>query len=264
MQKHLRFVIVLILFICHFANAQDEGPITKKARVVSNGNMVYFGIGSSFSVTGDYGAGFNAEAGFLKRRNRFLSAGAFLSYSGLKYNNSKGNNVFIEAGGYQIKKNHITGGDLDLLFAGSVLRFDFIPNERVKKISPYAIVKPFLMLSSRKTVTANSEEWSRDESTDYTGSTWYYTGTTTSLSNDNWKSKTEFAGGISIGLGVDLVVSSGLSLFLQTGVGFTTPITYVDTGSFNSSLTGYESDDYPFAKKSFIPVTLSIGVSYTY
>jgi hypothetical protein len=264
MQKHHQCVIILTLFMCHFANAQDEGPITKKARVVSNGNILYFGIGPSFSLSGDYGIGINGEVGFLKRRNRFFSAGAFLSYSGLKHNDSKGNNVFIETGGYQIKKNHIEGGDLGLLFAGSVLRFDFIPNERVKKISPYAILKPFLMLSSRKTVTANSEDWSRDESTDNTGSTWYYTGTTTPLSSDNWKSKTEFAGGLSVGLGVDLVVSSGLSLFLQTGIGFTTPITYVDTGSFNTSLTGYESDDYPFAKKSFIPVTLSIGMSYTY
>jgi hypothetical protein len=264
MNRHVAFTALLILSFFHAANAQDEGAITKKARVISNANTIYLGIGSTISTSGDYGAGFNAQIGFLKRRNRSFSAGPFISYSGLKYNSSKGNNVFIETGGYEIRKNRIKGGDLSLFSAGAVLRFDFIPNERVKRISPHAIIQPFLMLSSRKSLTIDKEEWYRDDTSDNTGDTWYYSGTTSRLVGENWGSKSGFAGGVSFALGVDFIVSSGLSLFLQTGIGLTTPIQYIDTGSFDHNLTGYENDEYPFVKKTFIPVAFSIGVAYNY
>ncbi len=85
--KHVYGLLIAIVLVPVFVNAQDEGEITKKARI-DRANNVFFGIGPSFNFgknVGDYGIGLNFEAGFTRRVNRLLSIGPSISYIRFNY-----------------------------------------------------------------------------------------------------------------------------------------------------------------------------------
>jgi hypothetical protein len=262
--RSVLFTFAVFLFIQYSGNAQDEGPITKKARVLSKATTVYFVIGPSFPMGGDYNGGLNLQAGLLKRLNRIVSVGPFVSFT--KFNSdAAAKDIFIEEGGYEIKIVRMQGGDLKFFSVGMDVKFNFIPAERIKKFSMYAIVKPFLLISSRSAVSGNAETWYRDDIGDDKGTTWYYGGTTEQLSPDRWNAETEFSGGMHAGVGGEWIMASGLSLLLQSTAGFTLPVSHIDTSSFKQTLAdGYNNADYPFAKQSFSSIALSLGVAYTF
>lgn len=255
----------LILCLHNLASAQDEGAITKKARVLSKSTTLYFAIGPSLNLgSGDYKQGFNVQAGLLKRLNRIVSIGPSLALTKFNYDNSAGNTTFIEQGGYEIWKVRMEGGNLTFSSLGLDIKFNFIPSERIQKFSAYAIVKPAVLLSTRSQVSGNVETWYRDEVTDNIGTTWYYSGTTESLNSDRWKAASQVTAGMNAGIGGEWIMSSGLSLFLQSAVGFSLPITYVDSNSHSTNLSGFTNPEYPFAKKSFSSLTVSLGLAYTF
>ena len=259
-------LLALALILCvRILPAQDEGTITKKARVLSKSTTLLFAVGPSFNIgSGDYSGGFNVQAGLLKRLNRIVSIGPVLSLTKFNYDKSAGNTTFIETGGYEIWKVQMQGGDLTFSSLGLDIKFNFIPSERIQKFSPYAIVMPVALLASRSQISAKVETWYRDDVSDNSGATWYYSGTTESLNSDRWEPASQITAGLNAGIGADLIVSSGLSLFLQSTIGLALPINYVDSKSHGTNLSGFTNKDYPFAKKSFSSLAVSVGVAYTF
>jgi hypothetical protein len=140
------------------------------------------------------------------------------------------------------------------------VRFNLIPNERVKKFSAYAIAKPYLLVSRRSAVSGTAEYWQR-YNLDDDRSLWYYSSPTDEI---GWDAETEFSAGMNVGVIGEYILPSGLSFFLQSMMGFTLPISYIDTRSFPPTLAAYNSGDFPFAKKSFSTLTVSLGVAYTF
>lgn len=278
--RHLfLFLLVVSLVSTIPGSAQDEGPITKKARVVSKANTVYFSLGPSFRFAGndsDYGSGFNVGAGFLKRLNRIVSIGPFVSYTTFAYDktisnsfadpDARGNNIFIEEGGYQVKVVHMQGGDLKLSSVGADLRFDFIPSERVVKFSFYGIIRPSLVVAARSKITARGETWYLSEPNNHDPSSWDYSGPPDDdLSPEGWDAETGFTGGLSAGLGAAWSSPSGLSLFMQTVAGSTFAISHIRTNAYKNTLAdGYYNPEYPLVKKGFQYMNVSVGISYTF
>ncbi|MBL7872552.1 MAG: hypothetical protein JNM78_13125 [Cyclobacteriaceae bacterium] len=278
--KRIVWVIFAILLVGNFSVcAQDEGAITKKARVVSKANTVYISAGPSLRFAGnssDYSGGLQVTAGYLKRMNRIVSMGSFLSFTKFDYDSALSNKFFIEENGYEIKKVQMQGGDLKLSSIGLDIRFDLIPSERVKKVAVFGIVKPFILLAKRTDVNIHSISGQNNIAPGEPGhndnppKNWYKTGDEEDLNSSTpgysrLGAKTEFSGGIQAGIGGAFVLPSGLAFSLQSTVGATLPITHIDTRSFSSTLETYNNNpNFPFVKKSFASLNISLGVSYTF
>src|SRR5690349_19861354 len=85
------WLLSLALVFSISATAQDEGSVVVKERFERD-KTIYFSLGPSVTLgknLGDYSAGFNFEAGFLKRTNRLLSVGANFSYLQFNYDKEK-------------------------------------------------------------------------------------------------------------------------------------------------------------------------------
>lgn len=273
-------LLFIVLATCHDVLAQDEGVLTKKERVV-RGKSLYFFAGPSYrfgSNDGDYSGGLNLEAGYLIRLNRIISIGPSLSFSKFKYDDSisdsfgnedaTGNNIFTDV--YEVKIVYMEGGSLTHFSVGFDVKFDFIPMADDRKFNVYGLVKPFLLLSSRRAVSAIVEPWQMlvlgDPPSEY-----YYTGPPDELLNSEtsglsrWGSETEFSGGLNLGVGGEYSLPSGLSFLVQASFRMTLPITYINTSAFDpSTLTGFYHPDYPFVKEGFTTLNISLGVSYRF
>ncbi len=257
--------LVVILYIHHVVIGQDEGTLTKKSRVLSKSTTLHLSVGPSFNIgSGDYSTGLNLQAGLLKRLNRIVSIGPNLAVTKFNYNKAAGNTTFIEQGGYEIWKVRMEGGNLTLSSIGLDLKFNFIPSERIQKFSPYAIVRPVVLLSTRSQISGSVDTWYRDEVSDNTGTTWYYSGTTETLTSDQWEAASEVTAGMNAGIGGELMMSPGLSLFLQSVVTLSLPITHVDSKSHGTDLSGFTNREYPFSKGSFTSLSISLGIAYSF
>lgn len=272
-------LVIYILIFSHPGFSQDEGILVKKARI-SKEKIFYFGGGPSFKFgnnTGDYSLGFNFEAGFLKRANRILSIGPYISYLKFDYDEAisnsfgdpkaSGNNVFIEDGGYEVRVVRLEGGHLRFISIGCNVKVNFIPLDEGKKFSVYGIAKPFLLLSKRTEVTATSEQWWTNNVPPDPPANWTFgqlLGVETSR-KEKWNADTKFSGGMNLGVGVEYVLPSGIAFFLQSSIGFTLPVTYINTSEYPASIAkGYNHPDYPFVKKGFTSLSMLIGVTYNF
>jgi len=273
-------ILIFLLLAFHLnISAQDEGTLTKKARV-TKGKSVYFFGGPSFQfgkMRGDYSGGLNLEAGYLIRLNRILSIGPSLSFSKFDYDKSisdsyadsaaEGNNVFIDF--YEIKIVYLKGGDLKLFTAGFNFKFDFIPDAEGRKFRAYGLAKPFVLVSSRSEVSARVEPWG-DVELDNDRSDWYRTDEDQFIDSSTpgysrWAAETEFSGGLNLGVGAEYNLSPGLSVLLQSVVQMTLPITHINTSEFEPSIPdGYYHPNYPFVKKGFTAMNISVGVAYRF
>jgi len=280
MRKYNWSLLLLALLTYSTTKAQDEGTLSKMERVSTSKSFYLFG-GPSYKFggnNGDYCCGLNLEAGYLKRVNRILSIGPALSFTRFFYDESisdsfgdsdaSGNNIYQVDGGYEVYVVYLEGGDLNFFSAGFNLKFDFIPYEEGKKISFYGIVKPYLLVSKRSELTASVELWFANENNpldDPAG--WSGGDEIDDLSPETpglerWAADTEVTAGTNLGIGAELALPSGFGLFLQSTVGLTLPITYINTSEFSPTDAGYYHKDYPFVKKGFTTLNIAIGVAY--
>ncbi len=275
--RNSTFPAFLLLICSIVVSAQDEGTIVKKERI-DRSQGFFFGLGPSFTLgknIGDYSVGFNFEAGFQKRLNRVLSIGPSISYLSFKYDPEATDGTtgaFIQYiddvndpyywEGYTIE---LTGGDLSLISLALNLKLNFVPIKDDSKISVYGFAKPFLSFVSRTEVSGNS----------------YYLKTTDpdgladwEVFNDNipWgaddypilASDTEFTGGIFIGPGVEFSPAKKVSVFVQAAFGYTFPITFVSTGSYDETFESYFNEEFPMTKEGFPSVNIQVGMSFNF
>jgi hypothetical protein len=276
-----RFIPILLTLLSTYlaVQAQDEGTIAKKERV-TRGKSVYFFAGPSFRFgnnDGDYSGGLQLEAGYLARLNRIVSVGPSLSFSKFKYDESisdsygnkdaTGNNIFMNA--YEIFIVELQGGDLTHFSAGLDVKIDFIPMTDSRRFNVYGLVKPFLLLSNRKEVSATVEYWQQNNLGD-PPSEWYYSGPTESVNSgttgySQWGAKTEFSGGVNLGIGAEYSLPSGISFSVQSSLRMTLPVTYVNTSAFNPTIqSGYLPPEYPLVKDGFTTLNISLGAVYRF
>lgn len=283
MTKTYLIAFVLVVVCVCTGISQDEGVLTKKVRI-TNGKSFAFSTGPSFRFNNksDYSPGLHIEAGYLTRLNRLVSIGGSLSFSKFNfseklsnsYADSKaiGNNIFQqEAGyGYEVYVVAMKGGNLNFFSAGFDVKIDFMPYKAENKFSVYGLIKPFLLASARSEVSASTNSWSANENPFedpkfWSGGDFVESITAKDAGHESWAAKTELAGGIGIGAGVDFMVKQKLRLFFNPLLKFTSPITHIKTNEFPTSWNdGYYNPDYPFAKKGFSTLTVALGIAYSF
>lgn len=300
MKKLFCFLSLLLIGIT--ASAQDEGTIVKRQRIDKNKGL-FIGLGPSFTFgknIGDYNTGFNVELGFLKRVNRILSIGPSISYLSFQYDpevtTEREGNAYLGYGdpnnweskygfnnleydyGYVLE---LEGGDLSLTSLAVNIKLNFVPVKDNSIISAYVFAKPFVSLASRKEVSGRGERYTYEIYEDNQGTTtenddllyynlgdntWYagYTETWDGESYEALKSDTEVTGGIFIGPGIELFPARKLSFYLQTTFGYTFPVTFVSTESYEKTVASYVNKEFPMTKKGFPSVNVQVGMTFNF
>ncbi|HOX84255.1 MAG TPA: hypothetical protein PLS08_14605 [Chryseolinea sp.] len=268
----------LILLSFLLASAQDEGNIVKRDRIERD-NGVFIGLGPSFTLgknIGDYSTGFSIETGYTKRINRILSLGSSLSYLKFNYDPDAADDLssaFIEDvsedlsnpnyyEGYVIE---LEGGDVSLLSLALNLKLNFVPVKDNSILSVYFFAKPFVSLASRTDVTGNSTFLG---TTDPDGlEDWYIIESDILWGPDDYEalaSNTEVTGGIFIGPGIEFFPAKKFSFFAQASFGYTAPITFVSTDSYDSTYDSYFNEEFPMVKEGFPSVNIQLGVTLNF
>ena len=284
-------------------HAQDEGTIVKRERI-DRKHGIFFQFGPSLTLgknIGDYSGGYNIELGYYKRVNRVLSIGPSISYMEFAYDpevtSVEGGDAYLGLGdpnkwGEKYALNNyqyyygfvlaLEGGDLSLTSISVNLKFNVIPIMASTKLSVYGFVKPFITFASRGAVTGFEERYTYEVYEDDMG---------TSTDNDdllyynlgdgefypdghsgNWgpetyealKESNEVTGGIFVGPGIELFPNKRLSYNLQAAFGYTFPLTFVSTRSYESTVESYLDEEFPMIKKGFPSINIQLGLSYNF
>ena len=74
----------------------------------------------------------------------------------------------------------------------------------------------------------------------------------------------EVTGGIFIGPGIEFMPTKSLSLFLQAVFGYTFPVTYISTESYEPTIQDYVKEEFPMVKKGFPSVNIQFGLSFNF
>jgi hypothetical protein len=310
--KKLSGVLIISIGCVLSAMAQDEGVITKKARI-DKANNIFLGFGPSFTFgknIGDYSTGFNVELGFMKRLNRLISVGPSLSYMSFKYDPEKttadDGGAYVGEGDidtdwygsdydswnnkYDLSQSYdygyvlaLEGGDISLISLAVNVKINFVPVRDNSIISAYIFAKPFVTSTQRKEVSGTGTMYVYEAYEDFGGTpanefddilyynqdddTWYANGYV-----DRWGAssypelakKSSISGGIFIGPGIEFLPAKRLSFYLQPMIGYTFPISFVSTKSFDNSIKSYTDPAFPMVKKGFTSFTLQVGASFNF
>lgn len=276
MHKFTIVSLMLMTSVC-LVHAQDEGAIVKKERI-DRSQGFFFGLGPSFTLgknIGDYSTGFNVEVGFQKRLNRVFSIGPSLSYLSFKYDPEAAEGAagaFIQYiddvnspyywEGYTIE---LTGGDLSLISLALNLKLNFVPIKDDSKISVYAFAKPFVTYASRTDVSGSSTYL---KTTDPDGLTdWEIIDDDILWDSEDYPilaADSEITGGIFIGPGLEFTPAKKVSFFIQAAFGYTFPITYVSTESYDETFDSYYNEEFPMVKEGFPSVNIQAGMSFNF
>ena len=276
------------------ATAQDEGVITKKARI-DRSQGIFIDVGPSWTLgknIGDYKAGVNFEVGYQKRMNRVLTIGPSISYLSFDYDPEETgfNNAFI-GGPYQDQGVtyyeglyiDLKGGDLSLVSLAMNLKLNFIPVRDNSIISVYAFAKPFITYATRTEVTGmatvlqnagdieNGDDW-QPVLTDIPWKSGAELIEDEVYVSDELEEQNQVTGGIFVGPGIELFPARKFTAFLQVSIGYTFPVSFVSTESYNDNQyygTDFEAfirgmEKYPIKKEGFPSVNLQLGVSYNF
>lgn len=282
MKKIICLSLALIGFVT-MLSAQDEGDIVKRERI-DRDKSIFLGIGPSFTLgknIGDYSTGLNLELGFTKRLNRVFSIGPSISYLEFAYDPEKTgfNNIFVggpylDDFGDQYYAGAIVnfeGGDLSLTSLAVNLKLNFVPVKDNSVVSVYAFAKPFVTLVTRTAVTGTVDVYSNYNDPSSTDD-WFYVTTIDYADNnelglelsDKVDSGSEVTGGIFIGPGVEIFPAKKFGFFAQASFGYTFPLTFVSTQSYEGQNLDDVSNDFPMTKKGFPSVNLQFGVSFNF
>ena len=300
MSTGLAFLMILVTSLTY---AQDEGVIMRKERI-NRSSSVFIGFGPSFTLgknIGDYSTGINFEAGFLKRVNRVLSIGPSISYIGFSYDPAKTKaetaaDLYTGVAGnintwherydqYGLPPNYqwdygyllnLEGGDIALLSLAVNLKLNFIPITDHTKFSIYGFAKPFITSATRKAVSGTGERYVyeayEDETTNQLyyatdDNIWYPDGVVDEWGPDTFpamKEETVITGGIFIGPGVEFMPAGRVSIFAQAAFGYTFPVSYVSTESYEKTIESYTNPVFPIVKKGFPSVNIQVGLSINF
>lgn len=300
----MKKIVYLLSFslICFSVAAQDEGLLTKQARIaLSNG--VFVGIGPSFTFgknIGDYSKGLNVEVGYMKRVNRVLSIGPSVSYLSFKYDAKEtgSNNAFLNYDDEYFDSNHymyfiegvyvdFKGGDMNLISLAANIKLNLIPIMDERKFSFYVYAKPFVTSVTRKEVKGTGyifNVYDINDDSFYSGdeaveSIVNYNSVTAQApwepGNPGWaaigfditddlKKDSRITGGVFVGPGVEFLPTKNISFYLQALVGYTFPVSFVSTEKYKGNDFNNLDKDYPMTENGFPSLNLQFGVSFNF
>jgi hypothetical protein len=324
--KHVYGLLIAIVLFPVLVNAQDEGEITKKARI-ERSNNIFINAGPSIPFgknIGDYGIGINLEIGYTKRLNRLLSIGPSISFLRFQYEaettdlftgnyydgyGSIGTRWYgsywenwidkypgladLDIDGFDFKYVlKLTGGDLTLTTLAANVKVNLVPVKDKSPVSVYLFLKPFITSGVREAVYGVGERYVFEAYEDFNGEfvagagtpnadnegddqlyfdtdddKWYADGYQDDWGPDGYEALAEdkfVTGGIFLGPGFEFLPGRRVSIFFQPTIGYTFPISFVSTKSYDNSIDSYLNDEFPIVKKGFTSLSLQLGVSYNF
>lgn len=326
--KHVYGLLIAIILLPVFVSAQDEGVITKKARI-ERSNNIFINAGPSIPFgenIGDYGIGINFEIGYTKRLNRLLSIGPSVSILRFQYEAEptdlfKGNYYdgfgsittgwygsyyanWLEkypgldaegVNGFKFKYVlNLTGGDLTLTTLAANVKVNLVPVKDKSPLSVYLFLKPFITSGVRDAVYGVGTRYVYEAFEDFNGgiynpddrgtpnavnegddilyystgdNKWYADGYEDDWGPDGYDALKEdkfVTGGIFLGPGFEFMPGRRFSIFFQPTIGYTFPISFVSTKSYDNTISSYLNEEFPIVKKGFSSLSLQFGVSYNF
>jgi len=272
------------------AFGQEEAVIAVQARL-ERSNSFHFNLGAATSLgQNNYEGGTFVGLGYQKRINRILSAGAVISYAtylsdyndfmtGMYRDSNWGtdpdggafkvpNNFYYTPSQAQYLLVNISGGDIRQFSLGLVAKINFVPIKSNTVASVYALAAPSLVISNLEEVQSNINFFDHPTVDDYD-----------QVNNQSFtlaESQSKTTGGINIGLGVEFFPTNLFSFYIQTGVGYTFPVPFVDTSLYGKHTLTVESYN-PFDKvpplpknfplsddKGFTTLNFQLGLTYNF
>lgn len=176
----------------------------------------------------------------------------------------------------------LNGGDLSLISLALNLKLNFIPITDNTRFSVYGFAKPFIAIANRKAVTGSGVRsvWesyedlngTANESDDFLyyfqgDNTWYEDGYEETWDSEGYPvlaKENSVTGGIFVGPGIEFIPANPLSFYLQVGFGYTFPVSYVSTESYDDSIDSYIHPEFPMVKKGFTSMNIQVGVSFNF
>ena len=176
----------------------------------------------------------------------------------------------------------LEGGDISLISLALNIKLNFIPITDNTKFSVYGFAKPFIAIAQRKAVTGSGTRfvWESYEERNGTATEtddvlYYYQGDETWHPDgyvETWDSESypvlakenSVTGGIFLGPGIEVIPSKAVSFYLQAAFGYTFPVSFVGTKSYDDSISSYLNEEFPMVKKGFPSVNLQVGVSFNF
>lgn len=183
----------------------------------------------------------------------------------------------------------LEGGDLSLISLALNLKLNFVPIKDNTKVSVYGFAKPFVSYAMRGAVRGSDARYTYEIYEDDNGTAtinddilYYNLGDGTFYPdlvhndpfnpNNKWgpeeydalEESNEITGGIFIGPGIEIMPTKGVSFFLQAAFGYTFPVTYVSTESYEPTIQDYVNEEFPMVKKGFPSVNVQFGLSFNF
>jgi hypothetical protein len=177
----------------------------------------------------------------------------------------------------------LKGGDIKMLSLACNIKLNLWPVKDNSIVSPYLFAKPFVSYVSRSEVSGSDVRYTYEIYEDDGGTsgntsddllyydtgdgTWYEDGYTSTWGADTFdalKSENSFTGGVFVGPGVEFFPARRFSFFLQGAFGYTFPISFISTKSYESTVEDYVRDEFPMVKKGFPSVNVQVGASFNF
>ena len=184
-------------------------------------------------------------------------------------------------GGFEVPKNfyytssqeqyllvNLSGGDITQFSFGVVAKINFVPIKSNTVASFYALAAPSLVISNLEEVNSNINFFDHPTVDDYL-----------QANNESFvlaKSQSKTTGGINIGVGVEFFPVNLFSFYVQTGLGYTFPVPFVDTSLYQKHVLDVESynafdkvpplpKNFPLSDdKGFTTLNFQLGLTYNF
>lgn len=286
--KRVAFTTVVLATFVTGVFGQEEAVIAVQARLEKS-NSFHFNLGLASSLgQNNYQGGTLVGLGYQKRINRVLSAGASVSYATYRsdYNDFmtgtyKDPNWSLDPQGFTVPKNfyytpnqaqyllvNISGGNMTQFSVGAVLKINFVPIKSNTIASFYALAVPSLVISNLEKVESNINFFDHPDDNTYSQAN------NASFVLSESQSKT--TGGLNIGAGVEFFPTNLFSFYIQTGIGYTFPVPFVDTSLYEKHTLPVESynefdkvpplpKNFPLSDdKGFTTLNFQLGLTYNF
>jgi hypothetical protein len=178
------------------------------------------------------------------------------------------NNFYYTGSQAQYLIVNLSGGDIRQFSLGAVVKINFVPIKSNTVASVYALAAPSLVLSNLDEVQSNINFFDHPTDNDYD-----------QVNNDSFvlaESQSKTAGGINFGIGVEFFPTNLFSFYIQTGLGYTFPVPFVDTSLYGKHTLDVDSYN-PFDKvlplpknfplsddKGFTTLNFQLGLTYNF
>jgi len=252
---------------------------------------------------GNYTWGKSFDFSYSRRLNRVISVGGSVSHSEFDYDPTKTpvtptsenlyqgfdydaqlestsaltyKDLYAIADNYEFLKGFqltLEGGRVALTSIGLQLKIDLIPLSEKTPFSVYLLARPFVAISRRGAVTGKGTMYlyqatvKDNNFTTTTDEKWYPTKYTEIWGPQNYKALeavTVLTGGLQFGPGIEWRPGKRVSIQLNTLMGYTLPVSFVSTRSYEKTLASYTNPEFPMVKKGFPALGLYAGVAWNF